>query len=354
MKILFDISHPAHVHFFKNAIQLLREQSHQVLITSRHKDIATTLLDQLQLQHTPLSRLQKGGLFRLAKELLQRNIALYRIVRRFKPDIMAAIGGVNIAQVGKLCRVPSLVFYDTENAKLQNSITYPFASCVLVPECYQAWLPKKRHIRYNGYHEIAYLHPDYFTADKSLALQNGLIENRDNFFLRLVSWQANHDIGESGWSPSLSRKLIHYLAQRGNVLVSSENPLADDLKQYEYRGDPAQVHHLLAHCRLLIGESATMASEAAVLGVPSLYIAKTGRGYTDEQDRRYGLVKNIKLLDLALILPAIDTMLAQSRLHYQNLGQMLIKDHIDVNRFIIHCLESFPDFLHKFQQQAVN
>ena len=35
--------------------------------------------------------------------------------------------------------------------------------------------------------------------------------------------------------------------------------------------------------------SATMASECAVLGVPSVYVAKTSRGYIDEQAARYDL-----------------------------------------------------------------
>jgi len=40
----------------------------------------------------------------------------------------------------------------------------------------------------------------------------------------------------------------------------------------------------MAYCRAFIGESATMASEAAVLGVPAVYAAETGRSYTDEQE----------------------------------------------------------------------
>ena len=35
-----------------------------------------------------------------------------------------------------------------------------------------------------------------------------------------------------------------------------------------------------------------MASECAVLGVPSIYVSPLGRGYTDEEETRYGLVKN--------------------------------------------------------------
>ena len=36
-----------------------------------------------------------------------------------------------------------------------------------------------------------------------------------------------------------------------------------------------------------------MCSEASVLGVPSIYCARVSRGYIQEQDRRYGLVRQV-------------------------------------------------------------
>jgi uncharacterized protein len=54
----------------------------------------------------------------------------------------------------------------------------------------------------------------------------------------------------------------------------------------------SHIHHFLAFASLLVGESATMASECAVLGTPSFYISPIGRGYTDEQEKKYGLVFN--------------------------------------------------------------
>ena len=119
-----------------------------------------------------------------------RDRALYKLAMSFRPEVMAGIGGVFIAHVGAMAGIPSVVFYDTENAMLQNAITYPFASCVVVPECYRAWVPRRRHIRYRGYHELSYLHPKYFTPDRERALANGLDPDRDTFLLRLVSWQA--------------------------------------------------------------------------------------------------------------------------------------------------------------------
>ena len=337
MKILFDITHPAHAHFFYHSILSLQQAGHKVLITSRNKDILLDLLDELKLPHTPLLTATPKGLVSFATAMLHRDYVLYKVVSQFRPNVMVAIGGTFVAHVGKLTGIPSLVFYDTENASLQNAITYPLATQVFVPTCYQAWLPKK-HLRYHGYHELAYLHPEYFIPDKAVAIANGLAEQGDTFFLRLVSWQANHDIGEQGWSIALLTQLVNKLAPLGKILISSESVLPKQFEKYRYSGHYHEVHQVLAHCRAFIGESATMASECAVLGIPAIYMAKTGRGYTDEQERKFGLVKNISQLKWPLLDKALIETLSISRNEYQQRRKRLLAETINVSQFINDCI----------------
>jgi len=243
VKILIDIGHPAHVHFFLNPIRILKEQGHEILVTSRDKEMAIELLDTFNIEHAPLSGIGKGGALSLLKELLVRDFRLYKVARQFKPDVMAGIGGIFISHVGLLTGIPSLVFYDTENATLQNIMTYPFASCVLVPDCYHAWLPKK-HTRYTGYHELSYLHPEYFIPDRQVAIENGLSENKKTWIVRTVSWQANHDINEDGWSGKLLHSVVDELSRSGKVLISSESRLPETLEKHAYKGDPTKIHHV--------------------------------------------------------------------------------------------------------------
>jgi len=309
MKVLIDINHPAHVHFFRQPALALGRAGHEVLFTSRDKDVNQQLLDELGFPHQCLSSMG-GGVLSLAKELLFRNAALWRVVRREKPDVMLAIGGTFIAHVGALTGVPALVFYDTENAKLQNLITYPLATCVIVPRCYGAWLPRK-HRRYAGYHELSYLHPDHFQPDREVAVAAGLAREGDTYLVRVVSWQANHDIGETGWSPQLLAAVVALLSARGTVLIVSEQTLPEQFDRYLYGGPVSQIHHVMGCSRLFVGESATMASECAVMGIPAIYAAETGRGYTDEQESRYGLVRNVTELTEAALLPVIEELLGR-------------------------------------------
>lgn len=352
LRVLIDIGHPAHVHFFKNPIRLLQQHGHEILITSRDKEMALGLLNHLGLQHHHLSSHAKGGLISLGMELIRRNLGLAKLIKKFKPDIMAAIGGTSIAQVGKLTGIPSLAFYDTENATLQNTITYPFASCVIVPRCYDAWLPKKRHLRYSGYHELSYLHPAHFSPDRDLAVRSGLAPEGDTFFVRLVSWQASHDVGETGWNIGFLTKLVQMLSERGKVLISSETPIEEPLKRYQYTGNILDVHHVMAFCRAFIGESATMASECAVLGVPAIYAAQTGRGYTTEQEARYGLVRNLRTLDWLQLQSMVADLLSKPLEYWQSRRQELLADTIDVAAYVANCIETFPAPLIVYNQRC--
>jgi len=338
VRILIDICHPAHVHFFRRPIAILQERGHSVLITSRRKEIAGELLDAYGFEHEVLSG--EGDAGGLLGELVLRDYRLSRVARKWRPDVMAAIGGIFIAHAGVIARTRSLVFYDTENAKLQNLLTYPFATRVIVPRCYTAWTPSSRTIRYPGYHELSYLRPPYFSADRQIAEANGLAADRPTYLVRLVSWKANHDVGERGLSADTVRDIAKQLGRRGKVMISSESPLPDDLAELRYAGQSAAMHHVMGHCAGFFGESATMASECAVLGVPAVYAATTGRGYTDEQEKRYGLVRNVRALAGDPIRAALDWLVGFPAGEGDALRQRLLSDTCDVADFVAKTIEA--------------
>ncbi|WP_165855407.1 DUF354 domain-containing protein [Marinobacter sp. JSM 1782161] len=339
MKILIDVCHPAHAHFFRNPIKRLAQNGHDVVVTSRNKEVTSQLLDRMGITHADLLDGKAGkGVLGLLKELVRRNYSLFKLVLQEKPDVMVAIGGIFIAQVGFFTRTRSVVFYDTENAVLQNFLTYPFASAVYVPECYESWLPSTA-TRYRGYHELSYLHPHYFTANRDIAIENGLSAVGDTYFIRVVSWQANHDIGESGWSLDLLTRVAEYLSQFGKVLISSEDRLPPELMGMSYTGDVENIHHVLGLCRLYVGESATMASESVTMGVPAIYAANTGRGYCNEQEEKYRLLKNVFHLDFQKIKDAVDEMRLLSKGEVKSLHGTLIESTIDVSEYVVSVLE---------------
>src|SRR5579885_794938 len=184
---------------------------------------------------------------------------------------------------------------------------------------------------------------------RRIAEDNGLARDGDTFFLRLVSWRASHDIAERGWTTELLRGVAGKLSALGRVLISSEAALPADLQEFRYAGSAAQVHHVMAFCRAFVGESATMASECAVLGVPAIYAAHTGRGYTNEQERRYGLVINVRSLDWPTVERAMDRLLSLPPDHGRKARAKLLAGTIDVAAFVVECLETFPEPLRRYR-----
>ncbi len=331
-RILVDLCHPAHVHFFRHPIQLWQAAGHRVHIAARDKDVALPLMREFNLECRPIGR-PRPGMAGLAGELVQRDFALYRFARQVKADVITAIGGIFAAHAAWLARIPSVVFYDTEIAKLQNALTYPVSTKVVVPRCYESWVPKAREVRYDGYHELSYLRPGRFQPDRDVAVRAGLDPHAPTYLLRLVAWTANHDLGDCGLSMRLAQQLVERLASHGKVIISSETPLAGALQAHQYRGRVSDLHHLMAYCAGYFGESATMASEAAILGVPAVYAAHSPRGYSNEQEARYGLVRNVRNLDESSIQAACTWLLAQSPAASDHARSRLLAESVDVAAF---------------------
>lgn len=286
MHILVDISHPAHVHFFRFAIHNWLEAGHTVQITARDKDVTHDLLTQLGLPFRPVGT-ARLGVTGLALDLLERESIIFSLMLRQRPDVACGIGGTFIAHGAKLLGVPTVVFSDTEHARTANRITFPFATAICTPRSYQDDLGQ-RQIRYAGYQELAYLHPAYFTPDPDMLEQEKLKPDEPFTFIRQVAWASSHDFDDRGLNDL--RLAVSRLQQYGRVLISAEGSLPDDLEALRYRSPVHLVHHFLAHAQLVFGESATMTSESAMLGTPAIFVSTSRRGYTDELEERYDMV----------------------------------------------------------------
>jgi uncharacterized protein len=339
MRFLIDILHPAHVHFFRNFHAEMSARGHELRITARDKDRSLDLLDQYGLPYDHISDQRSGGAG-MAIEMTQRTGKLLKIMKEFRPDAMTGIMGPSIAVAGKLKRVPAVVFYDTEFAKQTNWFVYPLAHSVCTPDCYQGKV-RGTHVEYAGYHELAYLHPNRFTPDPSKLAGFGVDADEPYALVRFVSWQAVHDKREIGLTGDQKRALVEQLAGHGRVLISSEAALPADLAEYEVKGPVEDIHHLLAFAQMIVGESATMSSEAAVLGVPAVMIATSGRGYTDDEERRYGLVRHFKEEQYDEAVAAIEKLLSDSPREFgQRARRLLLADKIDVTQWMVDYFES--------------
>jgi len=290
MKILVNIGHPAHVHFYKNAIWTLQDKGHTVKVVASDKDIALKLLDSYGFEYEILSSNLKS-IPKKACGMIVKDLKLYAIAKKFKPDVLTGILDLYSAHIGKLIGKPSVIFTDTEHAELANKLTVPFATVICTPSCFKKNLGPKQ-IRYDGYHELAYLHPNYFTPDPSVLDELELKEGERFVILRFVAWDASHDVGHKGISMEMRRRFVSELEKYGRVLITSESELPAEFEPYRVKVAPEKMHDLLYYAALYVGEGGTMATEAGILGTPSVYISSLvgTMGNFKELEEKYELV----------------------------------------------------------------
>ncbi|MCH6201429.1 DUF354 domain-containing protein [Aquiflexum sp. LQ15W] len=290
MRILIDINHPAHVHYFRNFYKIMTDKGHQILVVSRNKEIEHALLEHHGIPFVSRGKGKDGKIGKFAY-LLYADWVLLKISIKFKPDLFLNFLHPYPSHVAKILGKKSFVFSDTEHAALHHKLTVPFATKVFTPSCYRLNLGPKQ-IRFESYMDFAYLHPNYFIPDPSVLNLLG-VDKKDKFVIfRFVSWEAAHDFGHQGMSMDNKRKAVKLVSEHAKVFISSERNLPEDLEPFRIKIPVNKMHDCIHYASLVFGESATMASEAAVLGTHAIFMDNDGRGYTDEEEKKYGLVFN--------------------------------------------------------------
>ncbi len=286
MKILIDIGHPAHVHYFRNFIKIMESKGHEFLVIARDRQYVFDLLNAYEIDFISRGK-GGGGILSRLWYLKMTSIKQFFRARRFKPDLFVDFGTIYSGLAGMILRKPHLVFEDSENADMYRLLYKPFATDIITPECFEKNLGKKQ-IRFSGYMELCYLHKNYFTPDITILDEVGL-EHRDLFsVVRFVDWKAVHDMGYNGLSSDDKISIVNELKKHGKVFISSEIPLPEELNKFKLKIKPERLHSLMHYAGLVIGESATMTSEAVILGTPAIFIDNVGRGYTSDLSRKYG------------------------------------------------------------------
>lgn len=338
MKILIEMTHPAHVHFFRHAIAEFQKRGHTVAVTAREKDVTIQLLDNYGIPFTRLSKVG-GGKISLLSEMLVRDTRLLRFCRRFKPDILTAISGVYAAHAGWLLRKPVVVWDDTEAATAAHKITYPFVSAIYSPDCFQASLGEKHHL-YAGLHELAYLHPNRFVPDSKVVKDLGIEPTQKYCLIRFVSWQAHHDAFQHGIATRDRLRFVEEVARYAKPYVTCEGLLPVELERYRLNIPAHQIHHVMAFAALYVGEGATMATESGLLGVPAVYVS-TLRAGTIDMLTGCGLVRQTADTDEALQF-CIDWLSdPAAKQKCTDACRKLLANKIDVTEYIVKTIESY-------------
>ncbi|MCD4740961.1 MAG: DUF354 domain-containing protein [Desulfobacteraceae bacterium] len=344
MKILISVGHPAHVHFYKNIIWALEKKGHEIKIIARNKEFCINLLETYGFDYDLISN-TGSGLFGLGIEMISRVLKFIPLIKNFNPDLILSMMDPSLAIDAKILGKKYISLADTEHARFIIKSVLPLTDVVLTPSCFKKELGIKQ-IRYAGYHELAYLHPNYFTPNPEVLSKLGLAKSDPFIILRFVSWGASHDMGHKTLTLEDKLRAVHEFEKHGRVLITSEGKLKKEFAKYQITISPEKIHHLLYYATLLYGDSATMASECAVLGTHAIFCDYIGRGYTDEEEEKYDLVYNFydegtmgnKSLVKALELLKKSNLKEEGR----QKREKLLKEKIDVTAFVVDFIDNFP------------
>ena len=298
MRYLFLVNTAAHAHTFKHTVRALEERGHDVLILARDYGCTTDILDYEGLSHEVYGKCDTTK-FSLFTELPQHYYTLLPRARRFSPDVIFGIGSY-AAHAGAVTGARTVLVRDTETAGLDAKISVPFADAVITPYTFREDLGAQQY-RFGGLMESAYLHPDVFERRIDIHEEMGLSPDEDIIVLRFNAWGSQHDIGKSGFSHAQKERLIDRLSRHGRVFVSDEkvgDSPENDAVAYDLH--PGHIHDLLDEASLLITDAHTMATEAGLLGTPSLrsnvFVGEDDMGNFVEMEKR-GLLENYREFD---------------------------------------------------------
>lgn len=348
MNILFEINHPAHVHFFKNTIWYLENKGHKVLIEARDKDVALKLLDSYKLNYKIIGPHYTRMVWK-AYGLIGTDYKLLKLAKSFKPDILVGRGSPYLAHLSFLINKPYIAFVDTEHAHLVGFLSRPFVDVYCAPSCFKGKIDPKKDVRYNGYKELAYLHPKYFEPDSSVLGKLDLSKDDKFIIMRFVSWDASHDIGHHGFFDK--EKFVKELERYGRIFISSERKLGGTLEKYRIVAPPEKIHDLLYYATMYVGEGSTMATEAGLLGTPSIYISSLvgTMGNFEELEKRYGLVYSFQDSDRALE-KALNLLEDKDiKKKWQKKREKLLNEKINVTKFMTEFIENYPDSFNEYK-----
>ena len=274
MKILIDIGHPAHVHYFKNFIFKTIENGHKIKIIARDKEVT---LDLLSFYNLDFENRGKGGISFFNKLIYFPYAILKFLVysSQFKPDYFLSFASPYLPFVSWFFKKPLITIDDTEHDNLTHTIYKPFSSLIITPTYFQKDFGKK-HVKINTIFELGSLHSDIFKPN-TLFLKKLNPSKKKYALVRFVEWNATHDLNEKGFSSQLKEKIVNELSKDLKVFISSEGSLPENLEKYRLKISPEKIHDILFGAEVFIGDSGTMTVEAALLGTPSIMFSSTAK-----------------------------------------------------------------------------
>ena len=268
--ILIEVNHPGQVYLFHFIYFELLKNGHNVYVITKKNEPIEYLLQVFNIPYKTIGN-KKVGIINKALFQIQHDITVYKFVLQNK--IQLGLGSsVTNDHVSILSKMKSIHFSDDDEdiVPFITKFSYPFSDVILSPNCLDFKQFKHKNIGYSGYHELAYLHPNYFKPEIKIIEDIGISPGDIYFVLRFVALKGHHDSGHKGITLEQKKQIIGLLKSQGKIFITTEKEIEPEFEQYRLPVSPEKIHSLIYYATMLIGDSQTMTSEAAVLGTPAI------------------------------------------------------------------------------------
>jgi len=276
MRVLFFFVHPAKYHLFKNTFPLLERSGHQYDVTIVSKDVLVDLLNAGNIPFTnlfPKGRKIKGlpTMANAAINLIRTLWKLNRYINGKKYDVF--ITDDVLSFLGRWKQIPTIVFTDNDIITIPKvKLIFKYADKIIAPVSTDLGEFSYKKVPFRGPKALSHLHPKYFTQDHNVMVKYSFTD-KEKCIIRLAKLNATHDIhGNPGINDKDLEDVITQLIDKFEIILISERPVPQKFKRYQVNIEAIDFAQILSYSHFFIGDSATMAAEAAVLGVPNILI----------------------------------------------------------------------------------
>ena len=129
------------------------------------------------------------------------------------------------------------------------------------------------------------------------------------------------------------------------MLISSEKEIEKEFEKYQIRIHPQDVHHILSCAWLYVGDSQSMATEAALLGVPSLrynsFVGENDMSNFIKLEQELDLLYNFN--DFDKLFDKVQELMARPKLknEWEEKRQKYFRTTGDINQESLNIISSF-------------
>jgi len=299
MRIWIDIDNIPHIQYILPLARWMREQKHQLYITSTDSQQIISLLNLQNENFTSIGKSGYKGKIIKTFATFFRALKLARPLKKWRPDFSIS-SSRSCALASLLLKIPSFIFVDYEH--VETSLYKRFGSYIISP----SFITKEIFIK-KGFDDKKLIHFKGLKENLTFALTDynkypPFIKNKNKILVlvRPPSESSHYFVHKS---LDLLKSLLQYISSKENVLMiysPREPSQAEYILNFEWQNEPIilikPIHFISLYksVDLVIAAGGTMIREAVALGIPAYSIFKGEKGAVDISLEEEGKLKYIK------------------------------------------------------------